>query len=254
MPQATSAVAPPLGRRPSRRSGDPAVDEHDLYPVHEEDNVPEKPLHELQAGYLKYALRAHFPDKWVTGDVCMYWEQGNKRLYAAPDVLVVGAPPPDPMPPVHLKWSDPPALLVAEVGSKSTFLRDEGPKLATYGWNLAVPEYLYYHPDRHELHLYQLEDSSYREVPRDARGWVHSEVLDVWFGVDDAGWLRVYTPEGEALLTHEESERARREADRARREAEARAHEEAEARAGVEQRVAELEERLRRLGGDAGSA
>ena len=209
--------------------------------------MPEKPLHEILAGYLKYALRAHFPDKWVTGDVCMYWERGNKRLYAAPDVLVANAPPPDPMPPVYLKWADPPALLVAEVGSKSTLLRDEGPKLATYGWDLAVPEYLYYHPDRRDLHLYRLKESGYSEIPADAHGRVLCETLGVWFGVDDAGWLRVYTPEGEVLLTHEESERARQ-------EAEARARQETEARAAAEQRVAELEERLRRLGEHPNSA
>lgn len=246
MSGATTTIAPP-GRRPPRQPAGPAVDEHDLYPVHEEDNVPEKPLHELVAGYLKDALRAHLPGKWVTGDVCMYWERGNMRKYAAPDVLVVDAPAPDPLPPVYLKWLDPPSLLVAEVGSKSTFLKDEGPKPAIYEQLLEVPEYLYYHPDRHELRLYRRQAGGYREVLPDARGRVHSEGLDVWFGVDAADWLRVYTPDGEMLLTHEESERARR-------EAEARVREETEARAAMARRVAELEERLRRLGEDPGGA
>ncbi|MBI3946560.1 MAG: hypothetical protein HY321_11620 [Armatimonadetes bacterium] len=93
---------------------------------------------------------------------------------------------------------------------------------------------------RQELHLYRLREGSYREALPDERGRLRSETLGVWFGVEDAGWLRVYTPEGEVLLTHEEAEKARA-------EAEARARREADARAAAERRLAELEERLRRL-------
>src|SRR3989304_3311978 len=118
------ARSPPRAGQP-RRCFDPsaaALAEHDRYPIHEEDNVPENPTHERIARYLKDALGAYLPDMWVTGDVCMYWEPENMKRYAAPDGLVVDAPPPDPMPSVYLKWSAPPALFVAEVGSKSTFL------------------------------------------------------------------------------------------------------------------------------------
>lgn len=237
------------------------ADEHDLYPIHEEDNVPENPVHELLARYLKDALGTYLSDNWVTGDICMYWEPGNMRKYAAPDVLVTEGPVPDPMPPVYLRWRDPDPLLVVEVGSRSSFVEDEGPKLAIYGWHLTVPEYLYYHPERRELHLYRLREGSYREALPGAHDRLHSETLDVWFGVDDAGWLRAYTPDGEMLLTHEESERARQDAQtraqheaRARRDAEARAEREAQARAEAEARVrkesqarAELERRLAEL-------
>jgi hypothetical protein len=65
------------------------VDERDLYPVHEEDDVPEIPRHERQNGYLRAALRTHLPDAFVTGNVCVYWERGNTRDYVAPDVFVV---------------------------------------------------------------------------------------------------------------------------------------------------------------------
>ena len=254
MAQAGSPVALPPGRRRSPRYGRAAArDEHDRYPVHEEDSLPETPVHERIARYLRNALGAHLAEKWVTGDVCMYWERGNTQLYAAPDVLVVSGPAPDPVTPVYLRWRDAPPLLVADVGLRSPLVQDEGPKLATYGWHLSVPEYLYYHPDRRELHLYRLTEGVYRDALPDAHGRVRSEVLDVWFGVDDAGELRVYTSAGDVLLTHEESEQARREAEQARREAEqarrdaeARAQREAEARADLEQRLAQMEETLRR--------
>lgn len=245
MRDATATLAPPQRRRPHPPRTGPVVDEHDLYPVHEEDNVPEKPLHEIISRYLRYALDAYLPSRWVTGDICMYWDPQDKQTYAAPDVLVVDSVPPDPLPSNYLRWQDPPALLVAEIGSKSTFLRDEGPKPAIYGWHLGVPEYLYYHPDRRELHLYRLNGTGYREVdPVDGR--VYSETLGVWFGADETGRLWVYTPGGERLLTHEETERARQ-------EAEARARQEAAARADLERQVAELQEQLRRVQSDRAS-
>jgi Uma2 family endonuclease len=229
------------------------VDEHDLYPVHEEEKVPEKPQHELVARYLKNALAARFPDKWVTGDICMYWEEHNFWDHLAPDVLVVDCPTPDPLPNVYLLWSDPPTLFAVEIGSRSTFRRDEGEKPEGYCQDLRVPEYLYYHPRRRTLRLYRAREGGYDPVLPDGRGWMYSEVLDLWFGADEKGFLWAYTPAGERLLTHEEEARLRQEAE-ARAAAEARLHEEearlrqeAEARAAAaERRLAELEAKLAR--------
>ncbi|PIY41228.1 MAG: hypothetical protein COZ06_26945 [Armatimonadetes bacterium CG_4_10_14_3_um_filter_66_18] len=217
MSDATALRAPTTrGRSPAPWRGvdlAEAMDEHDLYPVHEEDDVPEKPFHERLARYLRGALATHLPNKWVTGNVCMYWEERNFHRYLAPDVLVVDCEPPADPPDVHLKWADPPALLVIEVGSKSTFLKDEGPKLDSYGLDLRVPEYLYYHPTRRDLRFWRLANGGYLAVMPDARGWMHSETIDVWFGADEHGWLHVYAPSGERLLSHEEEARGRREAE-----------------------------------------
>src|SRR5438094_3755839 len=122
--------------------------EHDRYPVHEEDSVPQTPRHYSQAHYLVGALRAHFPHLWVTSDTCLYWERGNKRRYVAPDVAVIDAPPPADPENVYLAWSDPPLLFVAEIGSRSTLQADTGPKVPTYERDLRVPEYLYADPPK----------------------------------------------------------------------------------------------------------
>jgi Uma2 family endonuclease len=199
--------------------------------------VPEKAQHELQARYLKGALAVFFPEKWVTGDICMYWEKRNFHQYVAPDVLVVDCKPSAPPPGVYLRWVDAPPLLVLEVGSKSTLRADEEPKLGIYSFNLGVPEFLYFHPDRKDLRFHRLGASGYEEVPADSRGRVHSETLDVWFGIDEAGWLRIYTPGGERLRSHEEEAKARQAEARARTEAEARAQAEARARTEAEARA-----------------
>lgn len=241
----STPIRPVPTRRP--RSGRTVVspqatgtDEHDLYPVHEEDNVPENALHREQVRYLEGALAAYLPHKWVTGNICMYWQERNFHQYAAPDVLVVDCERPDPLPSTYLRWADPPPLLAIEVGSESTFKRDEEPKLETYAFDLAVPEYLYFHPERRHLRFYRLGPQGYEAVPPDQRGWVFSETLQVWFGPDEKGWLRAYTPAGERLLSHEEEARARR-------EAEARAAQEAQARQEMERRLAEMEAAWQRL-------
>jgi hypothetical protein len=65
--------------------------------------------------------------------------------------------------------------------------------------------------------------------------------------VDEAGWLRVYTPTGERLLSHEEAERARQEAEARAREAEERAQSEAQARATAEAELDHLRAELARF-------
>ena len=40
----------------------PVVDEHDLYPIHEEESVPQGPVHFRQSGYLCGTLEPEFPN------------------------------------------------------------------------------------------------------------------------------------------------------------------------------------------------
>src|SRR5713226_8022449 len=96
------------------------VEDRDLYPIHEEDNVPEITFHDRQTRYLRDALEVRFPDSLVTGNICIYWERKNTSLYRAPDVFVTERKPSDPEPRVYLIWEDPPILFAGEIGSRST--------------------------------------------------------------------------------------------------------------------------------------
>src|SRR5438874_3875477 len=166
-------------------------DEHDLYPVHEEDSVPQGPTHYWQAHYLVGALKAHFPDRWVTCDTCLYWERGNKRRYVAPNLAVIDAPPPAELRNVYLAWVDPPLLFVAEIGSRSTLQADTGPKVPTYERDLRVPEYLYADPPKSDLRLWRMIDGAYHLVAPEAGGRVWSAQLSLRIGFDDEGFLRL---------------------------------------------------------------
>jgi Uma2 family endonuclease len=190
------------------------VDEHDLYPIHEEDSVPQGDPHYWQTHYLGGALTAFRPDLRITCDMCHYWERGNPSLYVAPDVSAIAGPPPSPRPNVYLKWSDPPLLFVAEVGSPSNTEAQVTAKQATYERDLEAPEFLYADPPRLHLSLHRLIEGSYHLVPPDASGRVWSAQIGVSFGYDDSGFLRIYTADGEMLLTHEEEKRRADEAER----------------------------------------
>jgi Uma2 family endonuclease len=224
------------------------LDDRNLYPLHEEDDVPEIPFHERVVRYLRDAIAAFAPHWFVTGNACIYWERGNFRDYAAPDVFVVKEPLPEPMPRVYHLWRDPPVSFVAEVGSRST-LEEETTRLMRYRDRVRVPEHLFFDPDSLELRLRRLGPSDYEEVAPGPNGRLRSEQLGLEFELDTRGFLWVYTPEGERLMTHEEevarrrevealaAEEARqREAAETRADAEARQRHEAETRANVEAR------------------
>jgi Uma2 family endonuclease len=235
------------------------IDDIALYPCHEEDDVPETPPHRRHTVYLYDALKAHFTQGHVISNACIYWIPGDTETYLAPDVFVVNGRRTRHPPRVHRMWVDPPVIFVAEIGSRSSFRRDRGPKLDDYRDHVQATEYLYTDPvelsdEEFEpltpghLHFWRLTAEGYVSVEPEANGRFRSEQLDLEIGVDEDGELRLYTPEGEALLYYEEEQQARENAeDQARAEArerlaaEQRAQTEARGRLAAEQRARDAE-------------
>lgn len=211
----------------------PIEDEHALYPIHEEDSVPQGDAHYRQRAYLTSALELLFPQFRIVGDFCLYWEPGNMQRYVAPDVAVIGGARPEPPTNVWLKWRDPSLLFVAEVGSRLTLQQDVGPKIITYERDLGVPEYLYAYPPTGDLRLWRMSDGMYQRAEADEQGRVWSSTLGVGFGYDADGFLRVLTGTGEIFPTPPEMHEQ--------------AAEEAARRRAAEEEVAALRAELERL-------
>src|SRR5438067_1084327 len=122
------------------------VNDREIYPLHEEEDVSETEFHDLQTDYLCDALRAYFPHWRVFRNVNIYWVPGVKDLRRAPDVFVVAGAIPEPTLRVYHTWQDPPVNFVVEIGSRSTFREDEGPKVEVYSQDVQAAEYLYTNP------------------------------------------------------------------------------------------------------------
>jgi Uma2 family endonuclease len=249
-----------------------------MYPNHEEDDVPEGTLHNRWSGYLVYSLAARFPDWFVTGNICVYWEPGNSRDYVAPDAFVARGRVPEPPPRVYRTWLLPTLLFAAEIGSVSNTRDKIEEKRGRYERHVRPLEILETEPVDEEagevltpekLHLYRLTDEGYEEVEREPNGRVRAAGLDLEIGVDEHANLRLYTLSGEPLRTYEEEQQARLAAEqrweqevreraaaeqrwerevRERAAAEERAVEERAQREALEREVAELRARLAREG------
>ncbi|HOW76203.1 MAG TPA: Uma2 family endonuclease [Candidatus Competibacteraceae bacterium] len=247
-----------------------------LYPVSvidypDEDGQPmaESDFQRTPLIYAVESLRIYFQDRedvYVSGNMFVYYEQGNPKAVVAPDVFVViGAPRHDRA--SYKLWEEPKGPdFVLEITSKSTYTEDQGVKRGVYAL-LGVREYWQYDPTgdylKPVLQGWQLIERNYWPLParRESNGslLMHSVALGLDVQVTD-GKLRFHDPvTGRILHSHAEAvqawqqaeqaqrqaEQAQRQAEQAQRQAEARADYEAAQRQALQVRLAELEAQLR---------
>ena len=218
-----------------------------------------KPLAENDAQlhailYAVGALQIHFgarPDVYVSGDLLIYYEEGNPRVSVAPDAFVVFGVE-DRMRMNYKVWEEGKGPDFAlEVASRNTWREDVKTKPAVYA-RLGVKEYFLYDPRGEyyspRLQGYRLVDGVYERLPAvesiDRTSSLPSEVLGLELRAK-GDEMRFHDPTtGQALHSHGETHAAYLE-EAAARLKETAARQAAEARAQVaEARVAELEARL----------
>jgi Uma2 family endonuclease len=187
--------------------------------------------------YAVEALGAYFQqraDVYVSGNLFIYYEEGNPEAVVAPDVFVVfGAP-------THRRssymlWNEPKAPdFVMEITSRRTRSQDQGPKRGTYAF-LGVQEYVQYDPTgdylRPPLRGLSLVGDNYElmltTVLADGTLTLYSNVLGLELRLVH-GVLRFVDPTtSQRLLSHREAEQARQAAEQAHQVAE-QAHQVAE--------------------------
>lgn len=217
---------------------------------------------DFQRQYLSYSvevLRIYFqnhPDVYVSGNLFIYYEQGNPKAVVAPDVFVVFGVAKRDRESYKLWLEENKAPdFVLEITSKSTLSEDQGVKRGVYAF-LGVKEYFQYDPTgdylEPQLKGLRLVEGNYVPMPTtvrpDGTRVLTSEVLALELRVQ-ADSLRFYNPvSGEKLLTHQESEQARAEAEQARAEAEQARAESEQARTEAERALHQAVLRLLELG------
>jgi Uma2 family endonuclease len=211
------------------------------------------------------ALEDHFadePDVYVSGNLLLYYEQGNPRRSIAPDVLVtrgIGKHRRR----IYQMWVEGKAPdFVLEISSDSTWSRDLLYKGTLY-FNLGVQEYFLFDSSGQRLPTgpilgWTRGGLTFEQLEPNERGRVLSESLGLELA-EEAGHLRFYDPrtgrrvptraeraiEAESKAAEAESKAAEAESKAA--EAESRAERELGARREAERRAAEAEAEARRL-------
>jgi Uma2 family endonuclease len=246
-------------RRTTRREGGamsritrPPVAEDLDYPTSDGRPMAETDWHRKLMNALIDTLAAFFlaaPRVYVSGNLLVFYERGNKRKHLAPDVFVVrGVAKKDRL--HYLIWREgKPPDLVIELTSSSTRQEDVEKKYALYRDVLKVKEYFLFDPFEDYLDPpmqgYRLRQGQYVPI-KPVAGRLPSRVVGLHLERDGIA-LRLWDPVTEQwLLTPEE---ARRQAVEAARQAQAAAREALETARQAEENLAELEaenERLRR--------
>ncbi len=197
-------------------------------------------LHRRLLTWTLHALETHFsemPDVYVSGDIMMYYKEGDPREHLAPDVLVCFGINSEERE-TYKTWEEGKVPdFVMEFASKTTYDRDLDEKKDIYA-SLEIQEYFLY--DAEGLYLpsplmgFTLVDSVYETITPDVHEGIHSSVLELDFHLQNTE-IRIFDPiANEWVKTKEEKESVRADSAEARAEQESIARENAEARAKQE--------------------
>src|SRR4051812_8090212 len=258
----------PMATTP-RTSADRKVD----YPTSDGRPMAETDVHRQDMMDLITTLQDRFaaePNVYVTGNLLLYYEEGNRRKHVSPDDFVAFGVPKEPPRDYYLLWQEAKGPdVVIEITSKTTRREDQTKKLALYRDLLKVPEYFQFDPTEDYLKPpmqgHRLVDGEYVSIAP-VEGRLPSLLLGLHLERDGLE-LRLHDPvagrrlptrreqiiEAEAARHRAEADRHRAEAERQRAEVERqRAEERAEnAEAEIETLRRQLEAMRR---GEPGSA
>ncbi len=224
-------------------------------PLAENDAQRPAILYGLSALGLRYAGRS---DVYVSGDLLIYYEEGNPRASVAPDVFVAFGVE-DRVRMSYRVWEEGKGPdFVLEVASPSTWREDVGRKRDVYA-ELGVKEYFLYDPTgeylKSALRGYRLAGEGYERQRLvksvDGRRSLYSETLglDLWAkgrkmrfrdpetGLDLLSYDEEHAARQAAEVQAEQEAAARQQEAAARRNAETRAEREAIARRNAETRA-----------------
>jgi Uma2 family endonuclease len=177
--------------------------------------------------YLIYGVEAldrYFqkdPKVYVSGNLFIYYEQGNPKAVVAPDVFVVlGVDKKKRF--SYKTWEERDKMpdFILEITSKSTASQDRGIKKGLYAY-LGVKEYFQYDPTadylRPCLQGFRLMEGNYLPILGQLHGdrlSIYAETLGLELRLEADGQMRFYNPKtGEKLLSTGEMEQARVQAE-----------------------------------------
>ena len=206
--QGTAALA---SQSPVLQGGDDIVfPPGDLY----SDEPPlETHLHLQQLLLLLKCLDWFWKDRddyFATGNLTIYYspKQSKSEDFRGPDFFVVLGTERRPRK-SGVVWEEEGKYpnIIIELLSESTAKTDRGLKKQIYQDTFRTPDYFWFDPNTLEFQGYHLLDGQYHELEPNEQGWLWSQQLELYLGIQDQQ-LRFFTPEGQLVPTPEETAQA----------------------------------------------
>ena len=216
------------------------------YPESDGKPMAESDIHREVMMHVIEGLQDHFladPEMYVTGNLLLYYERGNRSAAVAPDVFVVRGVPKGRRK-TYLLWREHEApCFVLEVTSESTRDEDLDTKKGRYA-RLGVEDYFLFDPLGDYLtprfQGFRLIRDEYKPIRPEADGSLVSRTLGLTFMPQGTTLRMTDVKTGRQLLGYAEWKERAQAAEARAVQAEARAVE-------AEERVAEAEARIRAL-------
>ena len=183
-----------------------------IYPERDGKPMGETDIHRDLIIFMIDWLQQAFPKAYVSGNICLYYEEGNPKKMISPDTLLCRSQAPQ-RKRVYKAWEDNAQLdLVFEFSSWSTKREDHNKKKQIYQDILKVPYYVIYDPQAIYLNVFELQEEGYRQLEAETTGRCRLEKLGLQIGVGPNATLALYQGENRLLTA---SERVEQEAERA---------------------------------------
>jgi len=211
-----------------------------IYPESDGKPMGETDEHIEETIRLRQLLKRLFAGQsvYVSGNLLVFYEQGNPKKFVVPDVLVVKGIEPGNRRTYKIWFEGKPPSAIIEVTSRKTKKKDTVTNPALYA-QLGVPEYFLFDPTRDYLEPplqgHRLIGGRYEPIVPDDQGALVSEQLGLRLRPEGQQLMLYRLDTGQRLLTAEEELQKEVEARRA----------ESEARRAAEAEAARLREQLR---------
>lgn len=179
-----------------------------------EDGEPlESHWHRLQINLLAELLYHHWQgrsDFFAGGNMFIYYslQQARTRSYRGPDFFVVQHVDGTRLRRSWIVWQEDGRYpdVIVELLSPSTRSEDLGRKKDLYEQVFKTREYFCVDPEDSSVQGWRLGATGYEALLPDARGWLWSETLQLWLGMQPGDfqgardtWLRFFTAQGELV-------------------------------------------------------
>jgi len=171
-----------------------------FYPTGDGRPMGETPIHGKNLSTAVETLDRHFagdPMVYVSGNMVVYYEKGNRHKHVSPDVFVAMGVHKDKPRDAYFVWEEQHVPdVVIELTSKSTADEDLDDKMSIYQDDMPVREYFLFDPKAEyldpPLQGYRMRAGKFVPIEMVA-GRLPSEVLELELE-RDGKWLRFYNP------------------------------------------------------------